>query len=64
MTEENKGIVYKYKCTQCGTIMLQKTEVKPMQCTFCGDFNIVPADQGDRSTRFGKTKPAEIVTKC
>lgn len=63
MTEENKVRSHLYKCTQCGTLMPRTSAIKPVQCTFCGGHNIVKVDQGDRSTRFGETKPAKIVTK-
>lgn len=63
MAQEDKELSYRYKCTQCGTVMMRKTKVKPTECTFCGGYNIINVDQGDRSTRFGKTKPAKIVTK-
>lgn len=63
MVEKNKAERHLYKCTQCGTLMPRRLATKPLKCTFCGSHNIINVDQGDRSTRFGETKPAKIVTK-
>lgn len=63
MTEKNKAGLHLYKCSQCGTLMPRSSAVKPLKCELCGSHNIINVDQGDRSTRFGETKPAKIVTK-
>jgi len=52
-----------YRCRQCGAILVAQSAEKPFRCNRCGSYNIIDLTQDDRSTRFGETKPAKMVTK-